>query len=137
MQCLSVSNQRSVDVNIYTISQSYLNKTENKTNKTQNTNTITQYHFLIKKNQLSSPSWHMTITAWELPKERRLAETLLNFCLTETIQPNKATCLNLLCFIVTCYTWIDNYTDYKKYNKEHENCQKMTQHIWKWTKQKV
>ena len=56
--------------------------------------------------------------------------------LTETIQPNKATCLNLLSFIVTCNTWIDNYTDYKKYNKEQENCQKMTQHIWKWTKLK-
>ena len=54
--------------------------------------------------------------------------------LTETIQPNKATCLNLLSFIVTSYTWIDNYKDYKKYNEEQENCQKMTQHIWKWTK---
>lgn len=66
----------------------------------------------------------MTATAWELPKENNLAEPFLNFCPTETARPNKVTCLNLLSFTAICYTWRDNYTDYKKYNKEQEKCQK-------------
>ena len=79
----------------------------------------------------------MTVTAWEMLKENNLAEPFLNFCLTETIWPNKVICLNLLSFIVICYTRKDNYMEYEKSNKEQEECQNMTRRMWKATKKKV
>lgn len=94
-QYISALNQHVVDLKLTQCCKSIISQWSWKQNKQKpkykHRNTVS---FLCEKSQLSSPRWHMTATAWEVPQENDLAEPFLNFYLMEILWPNKVTCLN-------------------------------------------